>query len=316
MGEEMTLFKGVHHVGVGVSDMEKSMQFYGDILGFNQVEFDYSGPLPGMEKITGKPETNARVVMLSSENTSPISFGQIKLVHLLPPDKPGPMPEGLGWGEVGVSEAAIGVQVLDDVHDDLVNNKGLKVILPTEWYPAPPFGIDTGLWYTEDPDGGKIEFIEWRGAFAGFQKKPRIDGVTHVGFGVSNMDRSLDYYRQLGFGEVLFELDDVFESMNHWYSGPPPRQHMVMVANYYGAGAEIVQHTPASKDCRGTWGHVGPMDFSIGVSNLEEACEYVQKNGVELLGAPQTIQLPNGEWRYVFIGEPDGNYVSLIEARF
>ncbi len=89
-----------------------------------------------------------------------------------------------------------------------------------------------------------------------------------------------------------------------------------MVANYYGAGAEIVQHTPASKDLRGSWGHVGPMDFSIAVSNMEQAIDYVQKNGIELLGDPQAIKLPNGEWKYVFISEPDGNYVSLTEARF
>lgn len=309
------MFKGVHHVGIGVSDMARSMEFYSGCLGFKEVVFDYTGPLPGMQRITGKPETNARVVMLKSENTSPLGLGMIKLVHLLPPDKPGPIPEGTCWGEIGISEACISVQGNDEIFRELVNEKGCKCILPLDWGPLPPHDIDTGLWYTTDPDGGKLELIEWRGAYRGFAKKPRIDGVNHVAFGVSDMERSVEFYRKLGFNDVLFDFAGVFESMNQWYP-EPVHQHMIMLANYYGAGAELVKHTPKSKDLRGTWGHLGPMDFAITVTNLEKACDYMQKVGIGLLGSPQLVEVPTGQWKYVFIAEPDGLYVSLIEARF
>jgi catechol 2,3-dioxygenase-like lactoylglutathione lyase family enzyme len=75
------MYKGVHHIGIGVSDTEKSLDFYSNLLGFNQVMFDYTGTIPGMEGITGK-STNARVVMLKNENTGPLGLGMLKLVHL------------------------------------------------------------------------------------------------------------------------------------------------------------------------------------------------------------------------------------------
>lgn len=309
------MFTGVHHVGIGVSDMERSMKFYGDCLGFKEVLFDYTGPLPGMQLITGKPETNARVVMLRSENTSPMGLGMIKLVQLMPPAYPAPIPEGTVWGEIGISEACISVQGSDEIYRRLVEEKGCNCIMPLEWAPLPPHDVDTGLWYTQDPDGAKIELIEWRGAYAGFEKMARIDGVNHVAFGVSDLDRSSEFYRKLGFGDLLYDFAGVAENMNHWFR-QPVSQKMILLANYYGAGAEIVEHVPRSKDLRGAWGHLGTMDFAIGVSNLEKACEYVQEAGIGLLGDPQTLEVEAGQWRYAFIEEPDGLYVSLIEPRF
>jgi catechol 2,3-dioxygenase-like lactoylglutathione lyase family enzyme len=309
------MFKGVHHVGIGVSDMERSIEFYGDCLGFKEVVFDYSGSLPGMSGITGTLETIARVVMLGSEHKSPFGLGMLKLVQLLPPYVPGPIPDGTCWGEIGIAEACISVQNLDGVYEQLVGEKGCRCIMPPQWGPLPPHGVDTGLWYTVDPDGGKLELLEWRGVFSGWERKARVDGVNHVAFGVADMDRSLNYYRKLGFGEILYEWSGVFEAMNPWFP-KPVHQNMILLANHYGAGVEIVQHVPQSKDLRGSWGHLGPMDFAVQVTNLEQACVYLDKSGIRLSSDPQTVELPSGSWKYVFIDEPDGNYVSLIEPRF
>ena len=58
------------------------------------------------------------------------------------------------------------------------------------------------------------------------------------------------------------------------------------------------------------------MEFAIRVSNLEQACARVRSLGVELLGAPQAVDVGSGEWRYAYIQDPDGLFVSLVEPRF
>ena len=309
------MFKGVNHVGIGVSDMEKLMKFYADCLGFKEVMFDYSGPLPGMEKITGKPETKARVVMLKNQNLGPLGLGMIKLVHLLPPDKPGPIPEGTCWGEIGIAEVCVHVHGSEEILNELVQEKGCKRLLPVGFCPLPPYDTEVGFSYISDPDGGKIELIEWRGMCPGLGTKPRIEGVNHVAFGVSNLENSLKFYRGLGFTEMIFDFKGVLEAMNVWFP-EPVEQHLVMMANYYGAGIEPVQHFPLSKDLRGSWGHLGPMEFAVEVTNIEKASEYLQKKGIELLSQPQTIEVSSGQWKYVYIAEPDNLYVSLIEPRY
>jgi hypothetical protein len=37
---------------------------------------------------------------------------------------------------------------------------------------------------------------------------------------------------------------------------------------------------------------------------------------VELLGEPQSVDVGTGEWRYAYLADPDGLYVSLVEPRF
>jgi hypothetical protein len=58
------------------------------------------------------------------------------------------------------------------------------------------------------------------------------------------------------------------------------------------------------------------MEFAVGVSNLELACEQLAAEGVRFLGDIQTVDVGSGEWRYRYLNEPDGLYVSLVEGRF
>jgi len=91
---------------------------------------------------------------------------------------------------------------------------------------------------------------------------------------------------------------------------------MVMMLSSQGGGIEPCKLTPLGPDCRGEWGHLGPMEFAVGVSNLERACDHLRASGVELLGEPQSVDVGTGEWRYAFLADPDRLFVSLVEPRF
>jgi catechol 2,3-dioxygenase-like lactoylglutathione lyase family enzyme len=308
------MFKGIDHVGIGVSDMEESLEFYRNHLGFKEILFDYSGPLLGLEKITGKPEAKARIVMLQNPKLGPVGLGRIKLVQLLPPDKPEPIPEGIYWGEVGVSEVCITTPGIAENYSNMVL-KGAKALMPPLFGPYPPFDTQVGIAYIADPDGGKVELIEWPDMCAGIGEKPRLEGVNHVAFGVSNLNRTKEFYQKLGFTELVLDYDGYNEAMAIWFP-KPVKMKMVILANYSGAWIEPVEHVPPSKDLRGSWGHLGPMEFAVGVSNLEKACEALQQEGMKFLSPPQTIEVSSGEWKYAYLVEPDNLYVALVEPRY
>ncbi len=78
------MIRGVEFIGIGVTDIDKSLNFYRDILGL-EVLFDYSGVLPGMDLVLGEAGVSTRIVMLRGDSTSPMSSGLIKLVQVLPP---------------------------------------------------------------------------------------------------------------------------------------------------------------------------------------------------------------------------------------
>jgi catechol 2,3-dioxygenase-like lactoylglutathione lyase family enzyme len=316
----MSTFAGVDHVGVGVDDIDEAIAFYGRHVGFERVLFDYTGPLPGHDAIAGRTPT-ARVAMLESAGATPIGPGRVKLVQVLDGDGAPPVPAGQAWGEVGVCEICLHVRNVQAVFDRLVA-AGCAGLMAPVGADVPPNGVTLDIAYVADPWGTKLELIEWTGLWHSFPGPPRAEGVNHVAFGVTDMVRTRAFYERLGFTEVLFESFDFFDPMAPWYTPPwydpekLPLQHMVMPMAVQGAAIEPCVLDPPGHDCRGEWGHLGPMDFGIRVSNLDAAVARLAADGVETHGPPQALDVGSGEWRYVYIAEPDGNYVQLVEARY
>ncbi|HEX6022048.1 MAG TPA: VOC family protein [Solirubrobacter sp.] len=298
------LTTGVDHIGVGVSDMDRSTRFWAE-LGFTDVAFDYSGPLQGLPG----HDVDARVVMLRPARPTVLGPAAVKLVQT---SAPPPMPEGMAWGEPGVCEVCIHVKDQARLYERLVANGHTGLMEPNE-SPLDPYGTMCSLSYVADPDGTKIELIEWLDLEQGWPEESGPQGVNHVAFGVASLERTREFYRALGFTGMLFNSDGYFEPMDPWFAPrPAPRQKMTLLTNPFGGGLEPVEHDPPSPDKRGEWGHLGPFDFGVGVRNLDVAA-----GKVKLVAEPQTIELGGGAtWRYAYFEEPDGTYVCLTEARY
>jgi len=313
------LFKGVHHAGIGVSDMQRSLDFYKNTLGFSEVVAHYAGELPGMEPITGRHQTNAHVVFLRNPRATRLGAGMIKLVQLLAPDSPGPTPEGVCWGEIGVAEVCVHTRNVEAMLKRLVNEAGCRQTTAVDCVPVPPpRGGETAYGYIEDPDGGKVELLEWRPP-SGSRPEPHTEGVAHVAFGVSDADRAKAFYKTLGFTAELIDFECVQQIMDAWFAKDPAGKELrlvIMDNPEGGAGIEIVKQLNRKKDCRGSWGHLGPMEFAIEVGDIEQACAVLRRNGLELLGSPQTVAADTCNWTYIYLAEPDGNFVSLIQPGF
>jgi catechol 2,3-dioxygenase-like lactoylglutathione lyase family enzyme len=302
---------GVDHIGVGVTDMERSRAFWAQ-LGFSDVAFDYQGPLPGLDAVAGRDAVEAHVVMLRPASPTPLGPGAVKLVQTTD-QAPAPMPEGMAWGERGVCEVCVHVKNQTATYERLTAAGAPKLMEPNS-SPLDPYGTMCSLSYVADPDGTKIELIEWLDLEAGWPQDDGPQGVNHVAFGVEDIERTRAFYQRLGFDGMLFDSDGVFEPMDPWFpSGKAPRMKMTLLTNPFGGGMEPVQQIPNDLgDKRGVWGHVGPFDFGIGVRSMARAASLV-----ELLHEPVTIEVGDGaSWTYAYFVEPDGNYACLTEARY
>jgi hypothetical protein len=59
------------------------------------------------------------------------------------------------------------------------------------------------------------------------------------------------------------------------------------------------------------------MDFGIRVGNVDTAVARLRAEGLDVHSQPRTLAVGHGgEWRYAYFAEPDGNYVSFVEARY
>jgi catechol 2,3-dioxygenase-like lactoylglutathione lyase family enzyme len=307
---------GVDHIGIGVSNMDASMAFYAG-LGFTDVVFDHTGALGGLDAVTGQPSTEARVVYLRSANPTILGRAGIKLVQLTNRPQP-PLPDGFAYGEPGICEVCIHVREYEAFHETLVDS-GHTVLMDPNDQILEPYDTHCGLSYVEDPDGAKIEFIEWRSLEAGWPHPAGPQGVNHVAFGITDSARTEAFYSRLGFTTKLFDMAGINEPMNPWFEKvgrQPPSQHMMLLMSPHGAALEPVEQDPAGPDMRGEWGHLGTFEFSIGARNLDLAIEYLASIDVPLAGEPTEIRMDGGRtWRYAYFRDPDDLYVSVTEVR-
>jgi catechol 2,3-dioxygenase-like lactoylglutathione lyase family enzyme len=309
------MFAGVDHVGLGVADMDAALEFFGERMAFSRVLFDYTGDLPGLDDLTHRRRTRARVVMLANRHMTPLGPGKIKLVQLLESGGAPPRPAGACYGEIGICEVCVHVRDVRAVHKQLLA-AGCTELMEPNSAQVPPMDIDVDLSYVADPGGGKIEVLEWTGIWQALPGEPRVEGVNHVAFGVSDMAATREFYSAFGFSHLILESNGYFEPMRPWYDREMPLQHMVLILPGQGAGIEPVRLHPETMDGRGEWGHLGPMEFAIGVTNLDQAFMQLSASGVEFRCDPQTVDVGTGEWRYAYFTDPDGLYVSLVEPRY
>lgn len=161
-GREGTLTGGVYGAVIGVSDMEKSVAFYRNILGYSQIAYDQTGDFADWHGVDGGFGQYRRVLLRHPEKRQgPFSRllgdSEIELVQSLE-RKPRPIYEGRFWGDLGFIHLCFDITGMAEMKQFCAEN-------------GHPFTVDSSgsfdmgqaagyFSYIEDPDGTLIEFVE------------------------------------------------------------------------------------------------------------------------------------------------------------
>ncbi len=295
---------GVDHIGVGVSEMERSKAFWAEV-GFTDVAFDYQGPLAGP---TGTAE--AHVVWLRPGNPTVLGSGAVKLVALADPP---PMPEGMAWGERGVCEVCVHVKAQDKLYERLVA-AGHPALMEPNSSPLDPFGTLCSLSYVADPDGTKIELIEWLDYEQPFPWEDGPQGVNHVAFGVYSIERTRAFYQ-----DARLRRDGLRLRRRVRADGPvvPLRQG---AADEDDAAHEPVRRGHGARRVLPAVARHARRVGSPRAVRLRRRRAQPGRRGARSWSwsaEPFTVELGDGaSWRYAYFADPDGTLVCLSETRF
>ena len=136
-----------HHVAMSVNDMNKTLYFYKDLLGF-EVDWErpeYTGDT--FSSVVSLPEAKAHVVMLKGYNT------RIELFKYLTPA--GEKISSQRQCDFGITHFAFTVKGIHGIYESLVE-KSVK-------FNCPPQNLRPGVWatYMKDPEGNTIELVEY-----------------------------------------------------------------------------------------------------------------------------------------------------------
>lgn len=156
---------GTVGVMIGVTDIEKALPVYQDILGYDTIVYDRTGKFDDWHFLNGGDDTYRRVLLTHSQERQGAFaqlFGRSSIELVMAKDRnPKKIFDGRFWGDPGF------IQVCFDV----ANMKALQEYCTVKGF---PFTVDScadqsefnmgdasgHFTYIEDPDGTLIEFVE------------------------------------------------------------------------------------------------------------------------------------------------------------
>jgi len=153
---------GVSGAIIGVSDMDKSVAFYKNVLGYDTVVYDETNSFDDLSGLRGSSKSFRRVLLQHSETrkgafSELLGPTEIELVQRTT-ETPRKIFENRYWGDLGFIHLCF----------DVTNMSGLKQKCEAN---GSPFTVDSSnsfdmgeaaghFSYIEDPDGALIEFVE------------------------------------------------------------------------------------------------------------------------------------------------------------
>ncbi|MDR0715087.1 MAG: VOC family protein [Bacteroidales bacterium] len=147
---------------IGVSNIDRSLRLYRDVLGYDRTLSDATGVFPELAPLEGGRRTLRRLLLTHTEKrqgsmAALLGHSRIELVQSLS-DLPARIFEGRFWGDLGF------IHLCFDIHGmDALKNECAAAGFPFTVESDSHFkmGEAAGHWsYLEDPDGTLIEFVE------------------------------------------------------------------------------------------------------------------------------------------------------------
>lgn len=153
---------GVCGAQIGVSDMDRSIKFYGELLGYDKVMYDKSGNFEDLKNLPGGDKKFRRVLLSRTQENSGtfsrlLGSSQLELLQVLD-RSPRKIFENRFWGDAGFIHLCFDVRDMKELERNFAAH-------------GHPFTIDSNtsfdmgeaaghFSYIEDPDGTLIEFVE------------------------------------------------------------------------------------------------------------------------------------------------------------
>lgn len=137
-----------------------------------------------------------------------------------------------------------------------------------------------------------------------------IHSLGHVALSVSNMQRSLEFYRDLLGMEVLMDLDASDDRIGR-VIGIPDAKCQIVHLKLGNAVLELFEYyAPAGQNKARTMRQCdhGLIHIGFEVTDFHKHVEQLKKNNVKLLGEP--VEFRPGVWIVYFQG-PDGEVCEL-----
>ena len=310
------LVNGVDAIGLTVSDLDRSVEFYSTVLKFQKVsETEVDGD--SYEHLTGVFGLRARIARMR------LGAESIELTEFLAP-RGKPTPVDARSNDRWFQHVAIIVSDMDRAYQWLREHKVQHASPGPQLLPA--WNRNAGgirAFYFRDPDGHPLEVL-WFPQDKGNAKwhaptEKLFLGIDHTAIVISNTEASLKFYRDRLGMEVAGESENYGPEQERLNNVFGARLHITALRAASGPGIEFLEYQ-APQD-----GRLYPPEEKandlihwqtrfLGMS-VDEAAQTL-RNSRSAFVSTGAVELPDGKAGFrkaVTVRDPDGHAVQIVE---
>ena len=316
LGARGAIVRSVESVGMTVSDMDRSLDFYSRILSFakiSDVEL-YGSDYEHLEGVFG---LRMRVVRMRLGTES------IELTEYVAP-RGRPVPRDSRSNDCWFQHIAIITSDMDRAYSRLLQNKVARVSTGPQTLPEyikPAAGIRA--FYFEDPDGHPLEILQFppdKGARRWHQ--PAADlflGIDHTAIVVHDTEAALRFYRDaLGFS-IAGESENYGPEQEHLNNVFGARLRITSLRVASGPGIELLEYVAPPG------GRATPLDERANdlvhhqtrliAGGIEDLAQRLNRQRYVLISSG-IVTSPKAELGFraaLLVRDPDGHAIELVE---
>ena len=307
------MINGIQQVGIGTTDVHRSFKWYRQNFGFDIPVFDEAAEAPLMTKYTGG-KVHARHAILAMNLNGGGGMEIWQFTSRKSADQ-GPFSlrqNGLLVTRIKCRNAKLGLEsvtenAVSEVVKDPAGNDSFGVIDP---FGNPFIASETPEWYRK--------------------KHSVFGGIEGIVIGVSDMEKSLDFYRNvLEIDEVVFDKEGVFNDLKGFNDGDQRYRRVRIAPSNRNSGAfsavfgqffiELLQpldseSLPHNLENR-FWGDQGYIHLCFDVNEMDQIKERAAaKDNAFTIDSGDTFSMGEAAGRFAYLEDPDGSLIELVET--
>jgi catechol 2,3-dioxygenase-like lactoylglutathione lyase family enzyme len=316
VAESHPLVKGVDSIGITVSDLDRSVEFYSSVLQFHKVsEVEVDGE--NYEHLQGVFGLRMRFARMQ------LGEEVLELTEFLAP-KGRPAPVDARSNDLWFQHVAIIVSDMDRAYEWLRKHKVQHASSGPQLLPA--WNMSAGgirAFYFRDPDGHPLEIL-WFPQGKGNPKwqipnERLFLGIDHTAIAISNTEASLRFYRDTLGLDVVGTSENYGTEQEHLNNVFGARLRITALRASSGPGIEFLEYL-APRDGRPYPPREKANDLIhwqtrfVGM-NAADAARVLQNNR-SILVSGGIVELPDGKTGFrkaLTARDPDGHAIQIVE---
>lgn len=310
------IISGIQQIGIGTPDEEKAFEWYRKKLGMDICVFQDAAEAKLMTDYTGN-EVQSRSATLAMNLQG---GGGLEVWQYTSRD-PQPPPFDVKIGDLGLYATKVKCKDIEEAFDFL-QSKDVDIV---DGINKDPSGAP--YFFVKDPHGLLFQLVEGNSWFS--KGKYNTGGIAGCIIGVSDIDRSLDLYKNiLEYDKIEYDEEQVFEDFSALDGGSQKMRRVLLSHSEPRKGSfsqllgpskiELVQtygRDPRKIFRDRYWGDLGFIHLCFDVKGMDQLKKECHDKGFEFtVDSKNSFDMGEAAGRFSYIEDPDGTLIEFVET--